>query len=100
MRPVLFLLFTLFYKALDRKRSPLTPEERSLLMVRISNLNHCAFCIDLNSFNLLNRSGNGEKLDRLPNWRTESLYSNRERALLAFTDAVTRNENTEEAVAG
>ena len=47
--PRVFAAFLLLYGALDRRASPLEPTIRSLVMVRVSQINGCAFCVDLNS---------------------------------------------------
>jgi AhpD family alkylhydroperoxidase len=53
--PWLFVTLALLYGALDRKRSPIDPPLRSLVTVRVSQINHCAFCVDINSATLLKR---------------------------------------------
>ncbi|MBI3916037.1 MAG: carboxymuconolactone decarboxylase family protein [Betaproteobacteria bacterium] len=45
--PRAFLILTLLYRSLDRPASPLDPELRSLVQVRISQINWCEFCVDL-----------------------------------------------------
>ncbi|MBP2049479.1 AhpD family alkylhydroperoxidase [Streptomyces griseochromogenes] len=66
------------------------PVLAELVMIRASQLNHCAFCLDMH---LRVARGNGESEDRiqlLDAWEeTEELYSERERAALALTEAVT-----------
>ena len=53
--PPLYLALTGFYAALERKSSPLDPALRALVQARISQVNHCAFCVDINSATLLAR---------------------------------------------
>ncbi|AJE42118.1 carboxymuconolactone decarboxylase family protein [Streptomyces nodosus] len=66
------------------------PALAELVMIRASQINHCAFCLDLH---LRRAHENGESEDRirlLNAWEeTEGLYSERERAALALTEAVT-----------
>ncbi|WP_225825103.1 carboxymuconolactone decarboxylase family protein [Streptomyces naphthomycinicus] len=66
------------------------PVLAELVMIRASQLNHCAFCLDMH---LRLARENGEPEDRvrlLDAWEeTEDLYSERERAALALTEAVT-----------
>lgn len=50
--PRLFWLVALFVGYLERRRARLDPALRSLLMTRVSQLCHCAFCIDANSLRL------------------------------------------------
>lgn len=46
--PRALLFLTLLYRSIDRKRSPVEPGLRALVQVRVSQINGCAFCIDLN----------------------------------------------------
>ncbi|MFF4017609.1 carboxymuconolactone decarboxylase family protein [Streptomyces sp. NPDC001843] len=66
------------------------PVLAELVMIRASQLNHCAFCLDMH---LQVARKNGESEDRiqlLNAWEeAEDLYSERERAALALTEAVT-----------
>ncbi|HFR4564414.1 MULTISPECIES: carboxymuconolactone decarboxylase family protein [Enterobacter cloacae complex] len=55
--PRLFWLVALFVGFLERRDARLTPVLRSLLMTRVSQLCHCAFCIDANSLRLAERCG-------------------------------------------
>ncbi|MFF4401253.1 carboxymuconolactone decarboxylase family protein [Streptomyces sp. NPDC001480] len=66
------------------------PVLAELVMIRASQLNHCAFCLDMH---LRVARENGESEDRvqlLNAWEeAEDLYTERERAALALTEAVT-----------
>ncbi|MGW2641402.1 carboxymuconolactone decarboxylase family protein [Streptomyces sp. NPDC001348] len=66
------------------------PVLAELVMIRASQLNHCAFCLDMH---LQVARKNGESEDRvqlLNAWEeAEGLYSERERSALALTEAVT-----------
>ena len=53
--PRAFLAMSAMYGALDRKSSPIDPALRSLVQVRVSQLNGCSFCIDINSASGLKR---------------------------------------------
>lgn len=87
--PRAFLMLTLLYRSLDRAASPLDPVLRSLVQVRISQINWCAFCVDLNSAAALERHGAPEKLAALPGHESSPLFSERERAALAYAEAAT-----------
>jgi AhpD family alkylhydroperoxidase len=87
--PTVFLGVALLYGAIDRKSSPIPPALRSLLTVRVSQLNGCRFCVDLNSATLLKRGVALDKVTSLQAWRTSSLFSTQERAALAYAEAVT-----------
>ncbi|MFB7502342.1 carboxymuconolactone decarboxylase family protein, partial [Streptomyces broussonetiae] len=64
------------------------PVLAELVMIRASQINHCAFCLDMH---LRAARKNGESQDHiqlLDAWEeTEDLYSARERAALALTEA-------------
>ncbi|GAT82033.1 alkylhydroperoxidase [Streptomyces sp. F-3] len=66
------------------------PVLAELVMIRASQINHCAFCLDMH---LRIARENGESEDRLHllnAWEeAEDLYTERERAALALTEAVT-----------
>ena len=97
--PRLFLGVALLYGMIDRKSSPLAPPLRSLVTVRISQINHCSFCVDINSATLLKRGVAFEKIDALPIWRESSLFDAREKAALAYAEAVTvTNGEVDEAM--
>ena len=87
--PLVFLMLTLFYRTLDRAGSPIEPALRALVQVRISQINWCAFCVDLNGAAALERAVSPEKLAALEHYETSSLYGERERAALAFAEALT-----------
>ena len=90
--PRLFLGVAALYGALDRKGSPLEPALRSMLTVRVSQLNHCRFCVDLNSATLLRRGVSEAKLLALDDWRASNLFNARERLALDYAEAMTRSD--------
>ncbi len=90
--PRLFLAMALFYGAVERKASPLEPALRSLLMVRVSQLNACPFCVDLNSAILEKRGVPMDKVLALGEWRASALFEERERAALDYAEAVTLSD--------
>ena len=87
--PLVFLTLTLFYRTLDRAGSPIEAALRALVQVRISQINWCAFCIDLNGAAALERAVALEKLAALEHYETSPFYAERERAALAFAEALT-----------
>jgi uncharacterized peroxidase-related enzyme len=87
--PRLFLGVATLYGMIDRRSSPLEPALRSLVTVRVSQLNGCAFCIDLNSATLMRRGASLEKVAALNLWREAKLFDERERAALDYAEAMT-----------
>lgn len=71
------------------RRSGLEPSLLELVKVRASQINGCAYCLDMHTRDA--RAG-GEKEQRLhavAAWHEVPFFSERERAALAWTDAVT-----------
>jgi AhpD family alkylhydroperoxidase len=62
---------------------------RSLVTVRVSQLNWCRFCVDLNSMTLAKRAGSLEKVQELGRWRESEAFSEAERAALDYAEAMT-----------
>ncbi len=87
--PKVFAALALLYGALDRRSSPLEPALRSLVTVRVSQINWCAFCVDINSATVLRRGIAEEKLAALDRFESSPLFSTREKAALAYAEAVT-----------
>ncbi|MFQ5481193.1 MAG: carboxymuconolactone decarboxylase family protein [Nitrospinaceae bacterium] len=77
---------------MDRKSSPISPILRSLVMVRVSQINWCSFCVDLNSSTLLKRGVTLDKVEALQNWRASDLFNEQERVVLDYAEAVTRSD--------
>ena len=90
--PKLFLGVAILYGMIDRKSSPLSPTLRSLLTVRVSQINHCPFCIDINSATLLQRGTSLDKVNALQVWHESNLFDERERTALEYAEAVTRSD--------
>lgn len=90
--PPLYLALTGFYAALERRRSPLAPTLRSLVQARISQLNHCAFCVDLNAALAAQRCGSMTKALALADWRISELFSAPERIALEYAEVVTQTQ--------
>ncbi|HEY5718366.1 MAG TPA: carboxymuconolactone decarboxylase family protein [Motiliproteus sp.] len=87
--PKLFAAVALLYGVLDRKGSPIDPVLRSLVTVRVSQLNWCEFCVDINAATLDRRCGSTAKVEALHAWRDSGLFDARERLVLEYTEAMT-----------
>jgi AhpD family alkylhydroperoxidase len=90
--PAAFLAMSAMYRALDRKSSPIEPALRSLVQVRISQINGCDFCVDLNSFLGLGRGVAEDRLRALTQSEDSPLFSERDKVALAFAEAATRSD--------
>src|ERR1019366_10752691 len=60
-----------------------------LVKIRASQINGCAFCLAMHVRDARARGEREERLHLLPAWREAPLYTARERAALAWTEAVT-----------
>jgi AhpD family alkylhydroperoxidase len=60
-----------------------------LVEIRASQLNGCAFCLQMHTKAARERGESEAKITLLPAWREAPVYSARERAALAWTEAVT-----------
>lgn len=87
--PRLFAAVAALYGVLDRKSSPISPVLRSLVTVRVSQINHCAFCVDINAATLIRRAGSHAKVEHLSDWQHSDRFDSIERAVLAYTEAMT-----------
>jgi AhpD family alkylhydroperoxidase len=87
--PRLFAAIAVLYGVLDRKSSPIDPVLRSLITVRVSQINGCRFCIDINSAVLAQRTGSMNKVEALERWQESELFDNQERVILEYVEAVT-----------
>ncbi len=90
--PKVFATLALLYGALDRGSSPITPSLRSLITVRVSQINWCEFCVDINSATVLKRHVEPEKLDALAEFEQSPLFSGAEKSALAYAEAVTYSD--------
>lgn len=65
-----------------------------LVKIRASQINGCAFCLDMHSRDARRHGETEQRLYLLGAWRESSLFSARERAALAWTEALTRVADT------
>ena len=60
-----------------------------LVKIRASQINGCAFCVNMHSSDARKHGERQERLDLVPVWREAPCFSARERAALAWTEALT-----------
>lgn len=60
-----------------------------LVRVRVAQLNGCAYCLDMHARDARAAGESQSRLDVLAGWHEASCFSDRERAALAYADAVT-----------
>ncbi|MGL4553313.1 MAG: carboxymuconolactone decarboxylase family protein [Gemmataceae bacterium] len=69
--------------------SGLEPSLQELVRLRVSQINRCAFCIDLHFREATAKGEAAERLYLLDAWREAPVYTPRERAALGWAEAVT-----------
>ena len=76
-------------EAFVRKASKLEPSLIELVKMRASQVNGCAYCIDMHSKDARAEGETEQRLYALSAWRETPFFTDRERAALAWTEAVT-----------
>jgi AhpD family alkylhydroperoxidase len=72
------------------RKSGLEPDLLELVRVLASQINGCAFCIDMHTKDARSHGESEQRLYGVSAWRESPFYSERERAALAWTESVTR----------
>ncbi|WP_175987700.1 carboxymuconolactone decarboxylase family protein [Microbacterium tenebrionis] len=81
------------------EKGGLSIQESELIKVRASQINQCAFCMDLHAREARHAGIPQQKLDLLPGWRETDLFDEREKAVLAIAEAATVLPLSEESEA-
>src|SRR5882724_1944454 len=77
-----------------RKSSKLEPSLIELVKMRASQINGCAFCLDMHSKDARAAGETEQRLYALNAWHETPFFTDRERAALAWTESVTRIADT------
>ncbi|MGD8191334.1 carboxymuconolactone decarboxylase family protein [Brevibacillus ginsengisoli] len=72
------------------KESGIDPITYELIKIRASQINGCAFCLDMHTRDLRKMGETEQRIYLLSAWRDAPFYSEAERAVLELTEAVTR----------
>ena len=70
-------------------KSPLEKKLLHLIEYRVSQINGCAYCLDMHSKDLRHEGESEQRIYLIAAWRETDLYTPRERAALAWSEAVT-----------
>jgi AhpD family alkylhydroperoxidase len=70
-------------------RSSLGKRLQALLHIRASQLNGCAYCLDMHTREALAAGEDLQRITALPAWREVGFYDDAERAALAWTESLT-----------
>jgi len=73
--------------------STLEPALLDLIKIRASQINGCGFCLDMHTKDARHTGETEQRLYLVSCWREAPIYSEREKAALAWTEAVTKLEN-------
>ena len=76
------------------EKSGLDRKLAHLVKMRASQINGCAYCLDMHSRDARKLGESEQRLYLLDAWHESSLFDARERAALAWTDALTRIDRT------
>jgi AhpD family alkylhydroperoxidase len=90
---------TLFGIGSYLKKSPVEESILELISVRVSQINKCAYCIDMHYKDARAAGETEQRLYGLSAWRESPYYTKRERAALAWAEAVTKCEVPDELYA-
>lgn len=71
-------------------KSSLGPVLMGMVVTRVSQINGCAFCLDMHVRELRHAGENWQRINSLPTWRETGLYSARERVALNWAEVMTR----------
>jgi AhpD family alkylhydroperoxidase len=79
------------YRAIDAldASAVFEPRLRELVRIRASQINGCAFCVDMHSVDAQAAGEDDRRIFALAAWRESPFFDERERAALALTEAMT-----------
>lgn len=72
------------------KTSGLDAKLYEFIKIRASQINGCAYCIDMHTRDLRNMGETQQRINLLTAWHEAPFYSDKERAVLELTETVTR----------
>ncbi len=87
VEPAAYMAMYQFEKYLDS--TPLKPGHRQLMQIRASQVNGCAYCIDVHTKKARVLGETEQRIYALNAWRDTPFFTDEERALLALTEEVT-----------
>ncbi|RSC96013.1 carboxymuconolactone decarboxylase family protein [Tenacibaculum singaporense] len=79
------------YKYLET--TTLSKKSKNLIKIRASQINTCAYCIEIHTSEALKNGEAQNRIFALSAWRESPLFSEEEKALLAATDEITQISN-------
>jgi AhpD family alkylhydroperoxidase len=80
----------LFSLSSGLSKSAIGQSLQNLISFRVSQINGCAYCLDMHSKDLRAEGETEQRLYMMDAWRETTLYTERERAAFAWAEAVTK----------
>ncbi len=74
-------------------KTNLTPIQKELIKIRASQINGCAFCLDMHTKDALKAGETPQRIFLLNAWKEASLFTEEEQVILAVTEEVTLLQN-------
>lgn len=81
------------------KKCTIDPKLAHLIEFRVSQINRCAYCLDMHWKDAIAKGETEQRLYGLSAWRESPYYSAQERAALAWAEAVTKSDVPDEVYA-
>lgn len=69
--------------------SPLSKKHQELIKIRASQINGCAYCVDMHTKDARKAGETEQRIYNLSVWRDTPFYDEQERAMLALTEEIT-----------
>jgi AhpD family alkylhydroperoxidase len=89
--PRLMKSFLAMVRAFNQRSSPLDPQLRALVSLKVSQINVCEFCVDINSAIILEHGGSAERLKELQDFEKSLMFTKKEKIALKYADLITRS---------
>ena len=83
----------LYHLGVVLSKGSLTPIQRHLIKIRASQLNSCAYCIDMHTKEALKIGETPQRIFLLNAWKETDFFTEEEKAILALTEEVTPVHN-------
>ena len=71
------------------RKMALDPKLYELIKIRASQINGCSYCVDMHTSDLRKKGETEQRLNLIVVWRETPMFTEKERAALALTEAVT-----------
>ncbi len=80
----------------DLAQTAISPTLRALVELRVSQMNRCAYCIQVHQAEARHLGEDQARIEQLPEWRASTLFTPQEQAALAWAEALTHTTTLHE----